>query len=137
MSELSRRGLITGICGIAALSMTPLTAEAASVVTKAPGGKLTIRVRDISKVVAVGSSVQIGKVKGQPVALLRSGPSTFSAFSLLCPHQGITVVKDGEGWVCNAHGSKFEKDGELNFGPATTALAPVPVKVKSGVITIG
>ena len=137
MSELSRRGLITGICGIAALSMTPLTAEAVSVVKKAPGGKLTIRVRDISKVVAVGSSVQIGKVKGQPVALLRSGPSTFSAFSLLCPHQGITVVKDGGGWVCNAHGSKFEKDGELNFGPATTALAPVSVKVKSGVITIG
>lgn len=137
MAELSRRGLITGICGIAALSMTPLSAEAASVIKKTSNGKLTIRVRDISKVVAVGSSVQIGKVKGQPVALMRSGPSAFSAFSLLCPHQGVTVVKDGEGWICNAHGSKFEKDGELNFGPATTALSKVPVKVSSGVITIG
>ena len=137
MAELSRRGLITGICGIAALSMTPLTAEAASVIKKTSNGKLAIRVRDISKVVAVGASVQIGKVKGQPVALMRSGPSAYSAFSLLCPHQGVTVVKDADGWVCEAHGSKFEKDGALNFGPATTALSKVPVKVSAGVITIG
>ena len=137
MAELSRRALLTGVCGFAALTLTPLPAEAASVVKKASNGRLTIKLSDISKVVAVGASVAIGKVKGQPAALLRSGPSTFSAFSLVCPHAGVTVVKDGKGWICNAHGSKFETDGELNFGPATTALSPIPVKVSRGVLTIG
>ena len=137
MSELSRRALLTGICGVAALGLTPLSAEAASVVKKLPNGRLSIRVRDIPKVVAVGSSVQVGMVKGQAVALARTGPSTFSAFSLSCPHQGVTVEKDGDGWICRAHGSQFESDGALAFGPATTALRPVPVKVSRGVVTIG
>jgi len=137
MSELSRRSLITGICGVAALSLAPLSAEGATVVKKLANGKLSIRVKDIPKVVGVGSSVQIGKVKGQPVALFRTGPSTFAAFSLLCPHQGVTLTQDESGWVCQAHGSKFEKDGALNFGPATTDLPAVPVRVSRGVITIG
>lgn len=137
MAELSRRALLTGACGIAALTLVPLPAEAASVVKKASNGRLTIKVSDMSKVVAVGRSVPIGQVKGQPTALFRSGPSTFRAFSLACPHQGVTVVKDGNGWVCKAHQSKFEVNGALNFGPATTDLAPVPVKVSRGVVTIG
>ena len=137
MSELSRRSLITGICGVAALSLAPLSAEGATVVKKLANGKLSIRVKDIPKVVGVGSSVQIGKVKGQPVALFRTGPSTFAAFSLLCPHQGVTLTQDESGWVCQAHGSKFENYAELNFGPATTDLPAVPVRVSRGVITIG
>jgi Rieske Fe-S protein len=137
MSELSRRSLITGICGVAALSLAPLSAEGATVVKKLANGKLSIRVKDIPKVVGVGSSVQIGKVKGQPVALFRTGPSTFAAFSLLCPHQGVTLTQDASGWVCQAHGSRFEKDGALNFGPATTDLPAVPVRVSKGVVTIG
>ncbi len=137
MSELSRRSLIAGFCGVAALSLSPLTAEGATVVKKAAGGKLSIRVKDIPKVVEVGSSVQVGKVKGQPVALFRTGPSTFAAFSLLCPHQGVTLTKDEAGWVCKAHGSRFEVDGALNFGPATIDLPAVPLKVSKGVLTIG
>ena len=79
----------------------------------------------------------MGKVKGQPVALFRTGPSTFAAFSLLCPHQGVTVTRNENGWVCNAHSSEFEADGDLVLGPATTGLARVPMKVSKNVATIG
>ena len=137
MENISRRSLIAGICGIATLSLTPLSAEGASVVKKAAGGRLSIRVKDIPKVVGVGASAQIGQVKGRPVALLRTGPSTFKAFSLLCPHQGVTVIKQDDGWYCDAHGSKFENDGALNMGPATSGLPPIPVKVSKGIVTIG
>jgi Rieske Fe-S protein len=137
MADISRRSLIAGICGIATLSLTPLSAEGASVVKKAAGGRLSIRMRDIPKVVDVGSSASIGSVKGRPVALLRTGTSTFKAFSLMCPHQGVTVIKQEDGWYCDAHGSKFEENGALNMGPATSGLPPVRVKVRKGIVTIG
>jgi Rieske Fe-S protein len=137
MSEVSRRSLIAGVCGIAALSFAPLSAEAASVVRKISNGRLSIKISDMSKVVAVGSSVLVGKVKGQDVGLFRSGPSTFKAFSLRCPHQGAPVIKDETGWYCDVHGSKFEQDGALNMGPATTGLMMVPTKVSRGVLTVG
>jgi Rieske Fe-S protein len=137
MTELSRRSLIAGICGIATLSLTPLSAEGASVVKKAAGGRLSIRMSDVPKVVGVGASARIGSVKGRPVALLRTGTSTFKAFSLMCPHQGVTVIKQEDGWYCDAHGSKFEVDGALNQGPATTGLPSVPVRVSKGIVTVG
>jgi hypothetical protein len=90
MSELSRRSLIAGFCGVAALSLSPLTAEGATVVKKAAGGKLSIRVKDIPKVVDVGSSVQVGKVKGQPVALFRTGRSTSVSYTHLRAHETLS-----------------------------------------------
>ena len=137
MTELSRRALLSGMCGIAALSMVPISAEAATLVKKLPKRRLSFKVKDAAKIVDVGSSVAIGQVKGQPVGLFRSGPSTFSAFSLLCPHQGVTVERSDAGWFCSAHESKFAINGALEFGPATTALRKVPVKVSRGVATIG
>jgi Rieske Fe-S protein len=55
----------------------------------------------------------------------------------MCPHQGVTVIKQEDGWYCDAHGSKFEVDGALNQGPATTGLPSVPVRVSKGIITVG
>ena len=137
MTELSRRALLSGICGIAALSMVPISAEASTLVKKLPKGRLSFKVSDAAKIVDVGNSVAIGQVKGQPVGIFRSGPSTFSAFSLACPHQGVTVERSDAGWFCSAHESKFAINGALEAGPATTALRKVPVKVSRGVVTIG
>ena len=137
MTQISRRSLITGVCGIAALSFAPLSAEAASVVRKISNGRLSIKISDMSKVVAVGSSVLVGKVKGQDVGLFRSGPSTFKAFSLRCPHQGAPVEKSDAVWSCPVHGSEFKNDGGLVMGPATTGLMKVPTKVSGGTLTIG
>ena len=137
MTQISRRSLITGVCGIAALSFAPLSAEAASVVRKISNGRLSIKISDMSKVVAEGSSVLVGKVKGQDVGLFRSGPSTFKAFSLRCPHQGAPVEKTDAGWSCPVHGSEYKNDGGLVMGPATTGLMKVPTKVSGGTLTIG
>lgn len=137
MENLSRRALFAGICGLAALSLVPMSAQAASVVKTLPNGKLSIRIKDIAKVVKVGKSVQVGVIKGQSIALSQTGPATFTAFSLTCPHAGVTVVKEKEGWICQAHGSQFQSNGALVIGPATTALTPVPAKVSRGILTIG
>ena len=85
----------------------------------------------------VGGATRIGTVKGVPVAIARTGTSKYIAFNLKCPHQGITVTRNESGWVCSAHQSEFEPDGDLVLGPATTGLARVPIKVSRGVATLG
>jgi Rieske Fe-S protein len=137
LEDLSRRALLTGVCGVAVATVTALPSDAASAVRKLSDGRLSIRVRDISALKEVGSSVRVGVLKGQPVALARTGPSDFVAFTLICPHQEFRVVKDGAGWLCKAHGSKFESNGDLNFGPATTGLPQVPAKFSRGQVIIG
>jgi nitrite reductase/ring-hydroxylating ferredoxin subunit len=52
-------------------------------------------------------------------------------------NEGVTVIKQEDGWYCDAHGSKFEVDGALNMGPATSGLSSVPVKVSKGTVTVG
>lgn len=136
-NPVSRRAFLAGACGMAISTIPSLSAEAASAVKKLPGGKLSVRVKDIPELAAIGGSIQIGTIKGSPVALTKTGATTFNAFTLICPHQGVTVVKDGSKWICNAHGSQFESNGNLILGPATTGLPRIPAKFAKGLVTVG
>ena len=137
MEPISRRAVFTAACGIAALSLTGMPVASASAVKKLADGRLSVSVKDLPALKEVGSSVRVGTLKGQAVALARTGPSKFIAFSLRCPHQGILVEKSETGWVCKAHGSRFEPDGDLEFGPATTRLPRVASRVSGGRVIIG
>lgn len=137
MEEVSRRALFAGACGIAALSVTGIPAASASAVKKLSDGRLSVNVKSLPALKEVGSSLRVGTLKGQAVALARTGPSTFSAFALRCPHQGVTVEKSESGWVCNAHGSRFGQQGQLEFGPATVDLPKVRTRVSGGRVIIG
>ncbi len=137
MEPVSRRDILTGVCAVAALSVTGLPAASASAVKKLADGRLSVAVKDLPALQEVGNSVRVGMLRGQAVGLARTGPSTFIAFSLQCPHQGVTVVKNENGWECKAHGSLFEPDGDLVFGPATTRLARVRSKVSAGKVILG
>ena len=137
-SEISRRALFSGACAILALSsLGSLPVAANATVKKLGKGRVSVRLRDIPELAEVGGSVSIGNVKGKPVAITRTGASSYIAFSLNCPHNGVKVSREGSGWKCNAHGSEFEADGDLVLGPATKRLTRVPIKVSRGVATIG
>lgn len=137
MEPVSRRALLAGACGIAALSIAGMPVASASAVKKLSKDRLSVDVRKISELKKVGSSVSVGTWKGRPIALARTGPSAFIAFSLMCPHQGWTVTKNESGWLCDLHGSRFESDGELISGLATTRLPIVKSRVRGRQVIIG
>ena len=137
-TEISRRALFAGTCAVLAMSSMgsfPIAANAA--VKKLGKGRVSVKLKDLPELAEIGGSVSIGNVKGKPVAITRTGPSSYIAFSLNCPHQGVKVSREGMGWKCNAHGSEFEADGDLVLGPATSRLPRVPIKVSRGVATVG
>ena len=70
------------------------------------------------------------------VLQLTSG--NFTAFDARCPHQGCAVSFESAaaGFTCPCHGSRFDANGKLLNGPATTGLTPVPVTVVNGEVRI-
>jgi Rieske Fe-S protein len=137
-NELNRRVVLTGACALLALGgVGALPASAEVDVQKSRKGRIKVRLKSIPELSKVGGSVGVGNVRGTPVAIARTGESTYIAFSLSCPHQGVKVSRVEEGWECSAHGSQFEADGDLVLGPATTRLRRVPIKVSRGIATVG
>jgi len=137
MEPISRRSFIAGVCAVVALGGSELPAAANTAVKKLPGGRISVNLKAVPALAKVGGATRVGSVKGVPVAIARTGTSRYIAFNLLCPHQGVTVVRNESGWICNAHSSEFEADGDLVLGPATTGLTRVPIKVSKNVATIG
>jgi Rieske Fe-S protein len=137
-NELDRRALFSGACALLALSgLAAFPTSASAEVRKLSNGRLSVKLKSIPELSQVGGSAGIGNVKGKPVAITRTGTNSYIAFSLNCPHQGVKVSKKESGWVCDAHGSEFEADGDLVLGPATTRLPRVPMRISKGIATVG
>lgn len=137
MADPTRRSVIAGACAILALGVVNLPQVASASVKQLSNGRLSVRVRSIPELAEVGGAVQIGNYKGRPVGLARTGASTYVAFSLRCPHRGVTVERFEKGWVCREHGSEFESDGDLILGPATRALTKIPTRLNRGNVIVG
>jgi Rieske Fe-S protein len=137
MEPVSRRSLFAGACAIVALGGIEVPAAANPAVKKIAGGRLSVNLKAVPALSKVGGATRIGSIKGVPVGIARTGAAKYVAFNLRCPHQGVTVGRTESGWVCSAHLSEFEPDGDLLLGPATTGLARVRIKVTRGIATIG
>jgi nucleotide-binding universal stress UspA family protein/nitrite reductase/ring-hydroxylating ferredoxin subunit len=74
-----------------------------------------------------GALVTVG---GKSLAVYRDEQGGLHALSPRCTHMGCTVDwNDAEStWDCPCHGSRFEVDGAVRRGPATTELAPAEVE---------
>jgi len=137
MEPITRRTLFAGACAILALGGAEVPAAANAAVKKLPGGRLSVDLKAVPALAKVGGATRIGSLKGVPVGIARTGTSKYVAFSLQCPHQGVTVTRNKIGWVCNSHLSEFKPSGDLVLGPATTGLSSVSIKVTRGVATLG
>ena len=95
----------------------------------APAANVIAKTADVP----VGSGVIVDKVVvTQPIA------GVFKGFSSTCTHKGCTVDKIADGTIdCPCHGSKFNLDGSVANGPATTPLAAQAVTVQGDSIVLG
>jgi Rieske Fe-S protein len=95
----------------------------------APAANVIAKTADVP----VGSGVIVDKVVvTQPTA------GVFKGFSSTCTHKGCTVDKIADGTIdCPCHGSKFNLDGSVAKGPATTPLEAQAVTVQGDSIVLG
>lgn len=90
------------------------------------------------------NDLQVGTlqaVSGEGVAIGRDERGVY-ALSLICTHEGCDMsvagsVSYGGGIRCACHGAEFDREGNVESGPARTALEHYAVSVDaSGAITI-
>lgn len=64
------------------------------------------------------------RVDGELVAVRRADDGTVTTRSAVCPHLGCIIRWNPveTSWDCPCHGSRFDEDGQVLCGPATTPL---------------
>jgi Rieske Fe-S protein len=74
----------------------------------------------------------------QEVVVTQPTEGEFRCFTAICSHQGCLVSSVSDGTInCDCHGSQFSiEDGEVEEGPATFALAEVPITVSGDSISL-
>lgn len=108
--------LATVVAMLEACGATGLTGPGGS------GGALTVTLANFSALSAVGGVARVDGGSGSPVALVRTGASSFVALSMICPHQGTTIGYTGSGWLCPNHGARFTTTGTWSGGQGTSNL---------------
>lgn len=144
-ADPSRRAFLIGMCGAAALAVgvgPALLADdavAATGIKRKKNGTVVVTVSKVPQLSKVGGRVLLGTVKGAPVAVVRTGSTSYQALDLSCTHMGTTVKPSAAGWSCPSHGSEFAEDGEVTRGPAQANLALVRSKwnARKGRLIVG
>jgi thiosulfate dehydrogenase [quinone] large subunit len=79
---------------------------------------------DISKYPALANvgGVAMVSVSNAPLAIVRTGASSFLALSRICPHQGSTIQPYGTGFRCPNHGATFTGTGQWTGGQRTSSM---------------
>ena len=85
------------------------------------GGALTVKLTDFTALSAVGGIARVDS-SGAPTALVRTGTSSFAAFSMVCPHQGTIIGITNGSFTCPNHGARFNASGTWIGGQQTSNL---------------
>jgi Rieske Fe-S protein len=149
-AEGARRGVDrrTLLTGSALAAVTALLASASACAgagdatgpSTSPGSaNLSVTVANYPALARVGGIARVDSGNGTPVAAVRTGASTFAAFSLICPHFGCTVGITGTSFQCPCHGARFAASGQWTGGQRTGNLTAFPTTydATTGVLTIG
>lgn len=142
---LSRRDFLAGSVMAAVAAVLTASCGDGQIGAAGPTGPttgaagLTIRVADFPALANVGGIARVDGGKGSPVAVVRTGAGSFSAFSLVCPHQGTTINITANGFKCPNHGATFASSGSWIGGQPTSSLTALALTydAAAGTITIG
>ncbi len=115
------------------LSNSAMLAAAALLATACGDGQLgggltnggpvnvTVKLADYPTLGTVGAIARLTGVS-TPIAVVRESASVYRAFSLVCPHEGTTVLPSGTGFLCPNHEARFSGAGKWLGGQVTSSL---------------
>ena len=131
---LTRRQALTAaaaLCGFGAVSLAGTESAHAS-------RRLRVQLSKHPELSNVGGIARVGTLSGAPVAVVRTGSSTYVAVDLRCPHAGVTVTPRPGGFIClpPGHGSQFATSGDKVSGVTPSGLRRLKTKLAKGVLTI-
>src|SRR5205085_7679327 len=97
-----------------------------------------IKVSEFPALASVGG-VALVTFNGNPLAIVRTGTTSFVTLSRVCPHQGNIINPSGDGFLCPGHGARFSATGQWLGGERTSSMRSYTTSydAAAGTITIG
>lgn len=123
--DLDRRDFLTSatLASVAAL-LAACSGAGLTGTDVTPGpSSITVKLSDFSSLGVVGGMAAVGTVNVSPVAIVRTGQSSYIALSRICTHQTCVIDLVSNGFSCPCHGSRFNSQGSVVNGPATRPLS--------------
>ena len=84
----------------------------------------TVKISDYPALANV-NGVATFDLSGTPIAVVRTGQSTFLVLSRFCPHQGGTIQSTSSGFQCPVHGAIFSRTGTWTGGERTSNMRTI------------
>jgi Rieske Fe-S protein len=113
---LVQSGILAAMAALSACSGLGGDATAPNVPTNS-----SINVNDYPALANVGGVAMV-TLGSAPVAIVRSGASSFLALSRVCPHQGGIVQLSNNDFVCPVHGATYDLSGKWIGGQRASSL---------------
>lgn len=136
--EIGRRTFLAQSALLAAAAALAACGAAADATAPDLTGQASIKVTDYPTLSSVGG-IALVTIQGSPLAIVRTGTSTYVALSRICPHAGSTVNQSGSGFLCPNHGAQFSANGTWVGGQRTSNLRSYATSydAASSTLTIG
>jgi Rieske Fe-S protein len=118
--QIGRREFV----GRASVGLGALLIAACQADTSPLSGSVIVPVANHPALANIGGIVRVTET-ATPIALERTGATSFVAYSLVCPHEGGTVGIVGNAsvpFVCPNHGAQFNAAGQNVGGQRTSSL---------------
>lgn len=137
-SPMDRRKFLSLGAYAAAAAALAACAPIATNLTSPGSVSVTVKVSDYSTLATVGG-VAVTTVNGTPIAIVRTGATTFITLSRICPHQGSTIGQISGGFRCPNHGATFNTTGGWVGGQPTSNMQSYATtyNAAAGTLTIG
>lgn len=70
------------------------------------------------------------------IAIIRTGEVKYNSFLMVCTHADNPVRYNGKEFYCNLHGSIFNRNGDVEKGPAEKSLISLVTHLENNFLTI-
>jgi cytochrome b6-f complex iron-sulfur subunit len=117
------------LCGFGAAAVAGTSTAQAS-------GTLRVQLSQFPALKKVGGIALVGNLGPTPVAVVRTARNRYVALDRRCPHAGGVVNASRGGWLCPAHGSTFDLDGDKVSGVTPSGLRKLKSSLSGGSLTI-
>ncbi len=101
-------------------------------------GVVDLTINSSSPLSKTGTAAMLNFQNGQLLVDHPSG-NTFNALSPICTHQGCLITNFDSGnsqFVCPCHGSRYDVNGNVVSGPASTSLHKYQVQFASDILKV-
>ena len=133
---MQRRDFLKGACRICLLGAAGATAIDIASCTPGVGNALskpTVNDNTIQVPLSMFDNTPIQVISPKnyafEIAVEKKQDGTYEALLLRCTHYPNQLMPTGNGYTCNVHGSRFNKEGKVVKGPAATSLKKLTTSI--------